>query len=88
MTMLATLATLALFPIAVVDDITDAQCTPRDLALDLGTFDLDPCSNPRSHILARVSFQLERGEDGLAAAWSGAVYCNPPAAIRDPRGDR
>jgi hypothetical protein len=52
---------------------TDAQCTPRDLAHDLGEFDLDVCSNARSHIRARASYVLERGQDGLALPWTGLV---------------
>lgn len=65
-------------------DTSDAQCTPRDLALALGRFDLDVCSNPRSHILADRSFMLERGEDGLAEPWTrpdgspALVWCNKP----------
>jgi hypothetical protein len=31
---------------------SDAWCTPWALAIALGKFDLDPCSNPRSHIRA------------------------------------
>lgn len=85
------MSTLALFPLehARNVDSTDAQCTPRDLALDLGRFDLDVCSNPRSHILADRSFMLERGEDGLALPWTRAdgspasVWCNGPYS--DPR---
>jgi hypothetical protein len=57
---------------------TDAQCTPRDLAHDLGEFDLDVCSNARSHIRARASYVLERGQDGLALPWTGLVWCNGP----------
>lgn len=59
-------------------DSTDAQCTPRDLALALGSFDLDPCTNPRSHIQARRTCMLEHGQDGLAEVWSGSVFCNGP----------
>ncbi len=40
-------------------------CTPEDLADALGWFDLDPCSNPRSHILASSELSLENGDDGL-----------------------
>lgn len=69
---------LALLPHVVADGSTDAQCTPRDLALALGIFDLDVCSNPRSHIMCRRDFQLERGEDGLANEWIGSVWCNGP----------
>jgi hypothetical protein len=63
--------TLALFADAVTapDGSSDAQCTPRDLALELGMFGIDPCSNPRSHIRALRSYQLERGEDGLSLPW-------------------
>ncbi len=80
------MSTLALFPAEVVleEPSTDAQCTPRDLALDLGVFGLDPCSNPRSHIQALRTYQLERGEDGLALPWTlggltpASVFVNGP----------
>ncbi len=62
----------------VTPESTDAQCTPLDLARDLGWFDLDPCSSPRSHVQARKTYQLERGEDGLALPWIGSVFCNGP----------
>ncbi len=68
---------LAVSPTALADS-PDAQCTPRDLALELGTFSLDPCSSPRSHIQSLHSYQLERGENGLELDWRGSVYCNPP----------
>jgi hypothetical protein len=71
-------STLALFPAAHVPlvESTDHQNTPRDLAIDLGWFDLDPCSNPLSHIQARTAYALERGQDGLALPWEGSVFCN------------
>lgn len=57
-------------------------CTPAWLAERIGPVDLDPCSNPRSHIQAARSCQLERGEDGLAIASSipssARVFINPP----------
>lgn len=70
----------------------DTWCTPKDLAEALGKFDLDPCSNPRSHIRAEHSFMLERNENGLdvsavqkrmnirtgEAWWSSCVFINPP----------
>ena len=73
-------STLALFDGALVtaDGSTDAQCTPRALATDLGWFDLDPCSNPRSHVMARKTYELERGEDGLSLPWVGSLYVNGP----------
>jgi hypothetical protein len=64
-------STLALFSGAPVENVdsTDAQCTPRDLALELGVWGIDPCTNPRSHVQALVKCMLERGEDGLAHSW-------------------
>ncbi len=69
-----------LFPRETSDsvDSSDAQCTPRDLALELGIFGTDPCSNPRSHIVAVHKYMLERGQDGLALPWIGSVWCNGP----------
>lgn len=78
------MSTLAMFPNVAPDGSTDAQCTPRDLACALGRFDLDVCSNPRSHIRAARSFMLENGEDGLALPWArpdgslASVWCNGP----------
>lgn len=82
------MTSLALFPHVADDGSSDAQCTPRDLAIELGEFDCDPCSNPRSHVRARVSYQLERGEDGLALPWTGAVWCNPPYSDPLPWSER
>lgn len=42
-------------------------CTPKPVALALGPFDLDPFSNPRSHIVSGYSCQLERGDDGFGS---------------------
>jgi hypothetical protein len=70
--------TQAAFSINQPLDSTDAQCTPRELALALGRFDLDPCSNPRSHIIATRTYQLERGENGLTLPWAGLTWVNGP----------
>ncbi len=40
-------------------------CTPKWIAEIVGPYDLDPFSNPRSHIDAIHSCALERGENGL-----------------------
>ena len=80
------MSTLALFASEQSNqvDSTDAQNTPRDLALDLGRFELDVASNPRSHIQADRSLCLEYGDDGLTHDWrapSGSpasVWCNGP----------
>lgn len=76
---------LALFDLVAEDLSDDAQCTPRDLALELGWFGTDPCSNPRSHIQAIASYMLERAQDGLASLWDTpdpdgnlSVFCNGP----------
>lgn len=70
------------------DEGTDGWCTPQWLAAALGTFDLDPCSNVRSSIVARETCSLDGtsidcvGRDGLACDWFGlgadSVFCNPP----------
>jgi hypothetical protein len=38
---------------------TDGWCTPKPLADLLGWWDLDPCSNERSHVKATLALQLE-----------------------------
>jgi hypothetical protein len=72
--------TLSLFssvPAGPVDS-TDAQCTPRWLADLLPEFDTDPCTNPRSHVRARIRYMLELDQDGLTLPWHGLVWCNGP----------
>lgn len=75
-------------------DSTDAQCTPRALALALGRFDLDVCSNPRSHIQADRSLMLEHGDDGLTDPWlrpdglPALLWCNGPYSYPDPWCER
>ena len=60
----------------------DSWCTPRELALAIGPVDLDPCSNPRSHIVAARTFSLEEGQDGLQLARFVSrrmrTHVNPP----------
>lgn len=66
----------------IVDVDRDTWCTPAWIAEAIGKFDLDPCSNERSHIRTKHAFRLDRGEDGLELAkevpanWR--VFCNPP----------
>lgn len=57
---------------------SDAWCTPRELARLLGHFDVDPCSNSRSHVQATTRYILEDGEDGLARGWGYSVFVNGP----------
>lgn len=54
----------------------DTWCTPKWLADMLPEFDLDPCSNSRSHIRAKARHTIET--NGLAQPWRGLVFCNPP----------
>jgi hypothetical protein len=66
----------------------DTWCTPKWITEALGQVDLDPCSNERSTVRSKVSFRLERGEDGLERAptigksWS--VFLNPPYSDVSP----
>lgn len=61
----------------------NSWCTPEWLCDALGRFDLDPCSNSRSHVRAKHRYDLElRGEDGLDLAHETPknyrVFVNPP----------
>lgn len=51
--------------------------TPPAIPASLGRFDLDPCGAP-GHNLARETYLLERGQDGLTLPWFGRVWLNPP----------
>jgi hypothetical protein len=62
---------------------TDDWCTPAWLAKLLGRFDLDPCSNARSHINAQRYCRLDNDNplfrNGLTYDWrDDSVYANPP----------
>lgn len=53
-------------------------CTPKEWAIAVGRWGLDPFSNPRSHILAGEHLSLERGDDGLLdLAQPGSYYRAP-----------
>ena len=56
--------------------LTDSYNTPKWIADRVGTFDLDPCSNDRTHIRARQTYALPL--DGLSLPWVGRVWLNPP----------
>lgn len=58
--------------------LSDACCTPEWLARRLPIVDLDPASNPRSHIQSRWSYSLETKLDGLILPWRGSVFLNHP----------
>jgi hypothetical protein len=55
----------------------DDWLTPPFILRSLGPFDLDPCSPAvRPWETARNYFTI--ADDGLAQAWHGRVWCNPP----------
>jgi hypothetical protein len=51
--------------------------TPPELVIQLGKFDLDPCSPINAPFLhAKNNFTIS--DDGLSKDWFGRVYLNPP----------
>ena len=51
--------------------------TPPELLEKLGRFDVDPCASQyQPWRTADVQYTIE--DDGLARAWRGRVWCNPP----------
>jgi hypothetical protein len=68
--------------------LRDCYCTPMWFTELLPEVDLDPCSNPRSHIRARRTYMVERGEDGLRMPWIGSVWLNVPYSDPNPWGSR
>lgn len=58
---------------------TDSWCTPKWLTDLLGAFDLDPCSNERSHVQSTFLMGPFVGTSGLVLHWKNySVFCNPP----------
>lgn len=66
----------------------DTWCTPPWLTEGIGTFDLDPCSNDRSTVPARMQLRLDFGQDGLVGADvvdpGQRVFINPPYSKVSP----
>lgn len=60
----------------------DQWCSPLIITDAVGPVDLDPCANARSHVQARRTFRLDRGQNGLVLARFVAAltltYINPP----------
>jgi len=54
------------------DPTRGTWCTNRKIAQALAPFDVDPFSNPRSHIRAAHDCQLERGDDGFGDGTPGS----------------
>lgn len=57
---------------------THTWLTPPEIIQALGPFDLDPCAAPSPRPWPTAARHIELPEDGLAAEWSGRVWCNPP----------
>ncbi len=57
---------------------SDSSCTPLWLAELMPFVDLDPASNPRSHIRSAWSYSLEKCLNGLKLPWRGSVFLNHP----------
>lgn len=51
--------------------------TPREYVDALGRFDLDPCGAP-GYSLAKYTYLLENGDDGMRDPWFGRIWLNPP----------
>lgn len=63
-----------------------SYCTPKWFADAVGPWDLDPFSNPRSHIIAAATCELERGDDGLLdKVEPGAYRSRGGLGIASPR---
>lgn len=64
------------------DPDRDTWVTPKWMSDAIGRWDLDPCANERSHIVADRTFRLDRGQDGLVLARfvsrSTRTWINPP----------
>ena len=56
----------------------DSWATPPWLTDLLPEVDLDPCTNNRSTVKARTTYDLGRREDGLRLEWAGSLWLNPP----------
>lgn len=68
--------------------VRDCWATPKWLTDLLPAVSIDPCSNAQSTVRADVTYDLSRGEDGLARDWFGVVYVNPPYSDVKPWAEK
>lgn len=62
--------------------ITDVWLTPPHIIEQLGPFDLDPCAAPEPRPWPTAAEHIALPRDGLAEAWEGRVWLNPPYGKR------
>ena len=65
-----------------------AYCTPKAWAERVGPWDVDPFSNPRSHIVAARRCMLEDGGNGMLDREVVGSYSAPPAFGRADENTR
>lgn len=56
---------------------TDEWYTPREIIMQLGEFDLDPCA-PAKRPWDTAKHYFTREDNGLVQEWFGRVWLNPP----------
>ena len=67
----------------------DRYCTPPPIKTRLvdqlgGLADLDPCYDPTGLMLARLTYDIRRGQNGLNLRWHGHVWVNMPYSKPGP----
>lgn len=67
----------------MADKDRDRYCTPLPIGRLAhrqfrGPADLDPCFDPTGLTLARRTYDIRQGQNGLVLPWRGKVWLNPP----------
>lgn len=66
------------------DPLRGAYCTPKEWCDRAGPWDVDPFSNPLSHLVAATACMLERGDDGLAGPRRGEYFVDKTGNVLVP----